>query len=74
MGLLSDQLPPNVSIVGNPPVTDTWDRTMNGIDIAQGAANAISGRSVGGITLGGAVASTAFDEMLARISAGARSS
>jgi len=47
---------------------------MNGIDIAQGAANAISGRSVGGITLGGAVASTAFDEMLARISAGARSS
>jgi len=63
MGILNDQLPPNVYIIGNPQVNDTWDRTMNGLDIAQGAANALTGRHVGGTTLGGALASAAFDEV-----------
>jgi hypothetical protein len=65
MGILNDELPPNVYIIGNPQVNDGWDRTMNGLDIAMGAANAVSGRQAGRSTLGGALASTAFDEVLA---------
>ena len=63
MGFLNDELPPNVYVLGSPQVNDTWDRTMNGLDIVRGAANAASGRNVGGISLGGAIANAAFDEV-----------
>jgi hypothetical protein len=65
MGFLNDELPPNVYIIGSPQVNDTWDRTMNAMDIAMGAANALTGRQVGRSTLGGALAGAAFDEVLA---------
>jgi hypothetical protein len=64
MGFLHDQLPPNVYILGNPQANDGYARTMSGLDVAMGAVNAISGRQIGRSTLGGAVASAAWSEVL----------
>jgi hypothetical protein len=64
MGFLNDDLPPNVYIFGSPQVNDGYERTMHGLDIAMGAANALSGRQVGASTLGGALASAAWSEVL----------
>jgi hypothetical protein len=65
MGFLNDELPPNVYILGNPQNNDGYARTMHGLDIVQGAANAITGRQVGPSTLGGSIASAAWSEVLA---------